>query len=183
MEGKTVYWGGGTLITQALHFLDQLLWIFGDVESVTGEMGTFRHKAEVEDTITASVKLKNGAICNIISSCAVYPGFMERMEISGTGGSLVIERDSIIFEDFETDKGKLQTPGKELGVRDIVKNPVKDDVPAAREMEISEFCNSIIKDIPVQVTGDDGLKALKLALAIYSAARNKVRLRLDDFSP
>ncbi|MFC1724216.1 Gfo/Idh/MocA family protein [candidate division KSB1 bacterium] len=182
-RGKLSSEGGGTLITQALHFLDQILWIFGDVDSVMGEMGTFRHNAEVEDTIAAVARLKNGAICNIISSCAVYPGFMERMEVHGSKGSVIIERDSIIFKDFESEKEKLQTPGKELSIIKTVNNPVNNDIDLAREIEIMEFCSSVMDDKPVQVTGEDGLKALKFALAIYSAVRNNNRLKMDDFLP
>ena len=54
--------GGGALMNQGIHTVDLLLWIMGDVKSVFAYAGNLTHDIEVEDTVTAAVEFKNGAV-------------------------------------------------------------------------------------------------------------------------
>jgi len=182
-RGKLDIEGGGTLITQCLHFLDQILWIFGDVDTVTAEKGTFLHNAEVEDTVTALARMKNGAICSIVSSCAIYPGFLERVEVNGTEGSAIVERDSLIFADSVKKSGKLTTPGKEIKLGDTAMFETENDLVKVRETEIKSFCNMVLRNNEPEVTGYDALKSLKFALGIYESINRKTILNMDEFKP
>jgi UDP-N-acetyl-2-amino-2-deoxyglucuronate dehydrogenase len=57
--------GGGALIVQGSHLLDALVWILGDVASVSGTMGTFIHNIETEDTFVGWTRLSGGAPASI----------------------------------------------------------------------------------------------------------------------
>ena len=50
-RGTWKYDGGGALINQAVHVVDTLLYINGDVEAVSAFAGTFTHNIEVEDNL------------------------------------------------------------------------------------------------------------------------------------
>ena len=58
---------GGLLYTQFSHFIDLLYWFLGDVEEVTGyrKNSGMRNYLEFEDTGTANLKMKTGALGNI----------------------------------------------------------------------------------------------------------------------
>ena len=55
--------GGGALMNQAIHSVDLLLWLMGDVEEVVALTGLVAHKnIEVEDVCVASLRFKSGAL-------------------------------------------------------------------------------------------------------------------------
>lgn len=67
-EGGRGEWrtdGGGALIVQGIHLLDALIWMLGDVASVSGAMGTLIHDIETEDTFVGWARLSGGALASI----------------------------------------------------------------------------------------------------------------------
>jgi predicted dehydrogenase len=61
-RGKMEYAGGGVMINQALHTLDLMQLIGGEIESIRGSIDQLLdYGIEVEDTATANIKFKNGA--------------------------------------------------------------------------------------------------------------------------
>jgi predicted dehydrogenase len=80
-------WGldGGSLMNQGIHYVDLLLWCMGPVTEVTALCATQTHQVEVEDTALAAVRFSSGAVGTIVASTAVFPGFAQRLEITGTG--------------------------------------------------------------------------------------------------
>ncbi len=65
-HGK-IFPDGGTLYTQFSHYLDIILWLFGDAEELNSFSGNFAHTGviEFEDTGVANLKMKSGAIGNL----------------------------------------------------------------------------------------------------------------------
>ena len=82
--------GGGVLLMNTIHQLDTLRYLTGlDYVSATGDVATFRAAAGVEDAASATLRLSNGGIVNIVAS-AHSPGANhdETIEIDGTLGRL-----------------------------------------------------------------------------------------------
>ncbi|MBL6455237.1 Gfo/Idh/MocA family oxidoreductase [Belnapia sp. T6] len=87
--------GGGVLLTQAIHTLDLLLHLMGPVAEAAAFARTSPLRAiDTEDTVAAALRFANGAIGTLDATTTARPGFPERIEIAGTGGSamLVAER-------------------------------------------------------------------------------------------
>ena len=63
----------------------------GPVAEVTAVCSTQTHQIEVEDTSLAILRFASGAVGTILSSTAAYPGFPQRLEITGTEGTVTIE--------------------------------------------------------------------------------------------
>lgn len=87
--------GGGVLLTQAIHTLDLLLHLAGPVAQVGGFARTSPLRAiDTEDIVAAALRFDSGAIGALDATTVADPGFPERIEIAGTGGSaaLVAER-------------------------------------------------------------------------------------------
>lgn len=85
--------GGGVLINQALHQLDIVQWLFGPPVRVRAHcrFGA-EHDIEVEDSVVAEMEFANGAVGTFITSTGETPG-VYRLEVSGTGGLIVLEDD------------------------------------------------------------------------------------------
>jgi UDP-N-acetyl-2-amino-2-deoxyglucuronate dehydrogenase len=63
---------GGAVYTQASHFIDLLIWWFGDVVKSTGIIDTKNHTIEIEDCGSAVLNFSSGAICSFNWTTCVY---------------------------------------------------------------------------------------------------------------
>lgn len=82
---------GGVLTNQAIHHVDMLEWMMGDVESVFARSTTALAKIEAEDTAVVTLKFKSGALGIIEATTASRPRDLEgSISILGEGGSVEI---------------------------------------------------------------------------------------------
>ena len=82
---------GGVISNQAIHHLDAMLWLMGDIESVSSFNSTFGSHIEVDDTNVAIVKFKNGALGTVQATTAARPKNQEgSITILGSKGSVKI---------------------------------------------------------------------------------------------
>ena len=87
--------GGGVLLTQAIHTLDQLIALAGMPAHVVAFATTSRsHRMETEDLVHAALRFDNGALGSISATTAAYPGFGDEIEILATRGSIRLGADS-----------------------------------------------------------------------------------------
>lgn len=82
---------GGTLFTQFSHYIDALLWLLGDLRSVSGFRKNFAHgdSIDFEDSGVVAVELQNGIIGGINWSVNT---FQKNMEVSL---SIIAEKGSV----------------------------------------------------------------------------------------
>ena len=63
------------LMNQAIHSVDLLTWLMGEVSEITAYTTTLAHeRIEVEDVAMAAVRFANGALGVIEATTAAYPG-------------------------------------------------------------------------------------------------------------
>ena len=75
--------GGGVLLTQAIHSLDLMLSLCGEVGAVTAMARTTRlHKMETEDFVSASLEFANGAVGAVMATTASFPGGPESLTLN-----------------------------------------------------------------------------------------------------
>ena len=78
---------GGALTNQGIHHIDLLRYLVGDLQSVHATMRTMGADIEVEDTIVATMKYKNGAVGNLEITTAARPDNYEAsISIVGSKG-------------------------------------------------------------------------------------------------
>ena len=87
--------GGGSLMNQAVHTVDLMRWLMGDVESVTSTMGIYNHNIKTEDLTASLIKFKNGATATFVSTTCAYPGISTEIMLYGTEGSIEADADMI----------------------------------------------------------------------------------------
>src|SRR5258708_2529114 len=93
--------GGGALINQAVHTVDLLLWMLGDVVEVQASTANMLHKIEAEDTALALLKFKSSASAVFQATTAAFPGYPRRLEVTGTEGTVILEQDRVIAVDLK----------------------------------------------------------------------------------
>jgi len=164
--------GGGVLLNQCLHNLDVMQWLLGMPARVRGfcQLGRF-HDIEVEDNVTAYLEYPNGSTGVFVSSTGEAPG-ANRLEIAGTLGRLVLERDKLLFTRNESDMVAFSKSVKTgFGKPEIwnVEIPFENAVnPHAILMQ--NFVNAILNGEPLLAPGADGMHSVELAnVILYSS--------------
>jgi UDP-N-acetyl-2-amino-2-deoxyglucuronate dehydrogenase len=172
---------GGSLMNQGIHYADLLLWSMGPVAEVTALFSTETHQIEVEDTALAVLRFASGAVGTIVASTAVFPGFAQRLEISGTGGTVVIEDGEIIRRDLSADSAEPGLRGSRTargGTPSAAAATPADLEIASHAAQIGDLLNAIDEGRAPSVTGEDGRAAVEIVCAIYESARDGCAVRL-----
>lgn len=174
--------GGGAYMNQAIHNVDLLLWLMGDVQDVSAATATLAHeRIEVEDAGAAVVTFQNGAIGVLQATTAAYPGWLRKTEIHGTTGSACVEQDSITAWDFaEADPGDDALLA-ELGADSATSGGASDPKAISfvgHQRVFKDFCTAIDNGTEPSINGAESRRSVELILAIYEAAKEGKRVTL-----
>lgn len=161
--------GGGALINQAVHTLDLLLWLFGNVVSVQASSKAALHAIEVEDTLVALLQFANGALGVLQATTSVYPGYPRRLELTGSQGTMIIEQDRLLAADLRNPPEDL-LHGGEADQNSSAFSPVVSDVRGHQSV-LEDFLKSIHTNTSPSCDGREGRRSLALVEAIYAACR------------
>lgn len=94
--------GGGVLMNQAMHNLDVLCYLVGELpQRLHAWTRRLLHQIETEDTGHAMLEWSGGALGSLHISTA-EADVSERIKLVGTHGILEIEPDKLTFQQFET---------------------------------------------------------------------------------
>jgi predicted dehydrogenase len=167
---------GGSLMNQGVHYVDLLRWCMGPVAEVTAVCATQAHKVEVEDTALAIVRFASGALGTIVSSTAVYPGFSQRLEITGTEGTVVVEDGRIVLRALRSGP---PGPGKPGGPAEPAAAPAADAAarpagidPDSHAAQIADLLRAIDQGREPSVTAASARETLAIVCAVYESARD-----------
>lgn len=174
--------GGGALMNQAIHNVDLLYWLMGEVESVTALTATLAHaRIEVEDTAVACVQFRNGALGVIEAATSAYPGLLKRTEIHGSGGSARVEQDDITlweFHDPRPEDAELQAALTQLQSGNSGASDPRGISHAGHREQLIDFLRAIDEKRPPLVDGREGRRSVEIIRAIYQSARTGKRIPL-----
>lgn len=82
---------GGALFTQVSHFLDLLIWWFGDVTKAQAIVDTRGHRIEVEDCGAAALQFESGAVGSVTwTTCVHRQNYEGSITIIGERGTIKI---------------------------------------------------------------------------------------------
>ena len=166
--------GGGALMNQAVHTVDLLQWLMGEVTEISALTDTLAHeRIEVEDVAVATLRFANGALGVIEATTAAYPGYLKRVEIHGSEGSASIEEEDIKTWDFAKPKAADKKIHAEMAERKSGGGGASD--PSAighhgHALQFADFIKAIKNDGTPAVDGHEGRKAVEIILAIYKSS-------------
>jgi UDP-N-acetyl-2-amino-2-deoxyglucuronate dehydrogenase len=173
-KGTKALDGGGALMNQAIHNVDLLAWMMGQVTHIQGFTSTLAHeRIEVEDTAVACLRFAGGALGVIQATTSVYPGLPKTIALHGDGGTVVIEQDDVLRWEFarETpdDVATRERFARKTGASGGSSNPAAiSHVGHARQL--ADFVRAIQTGGEPLVDGAEGRKAVEIILAIYDSA-------------
>jgi len=166
--------GGGHLIEQGVHIVDLFRWFIGEPVSVFGKTATYFWSIEPSEdnafVLLTTADNKTGFIHSSLTqwknlfSLEIF-GQDGYLEIDGLGGSYGTERLIIGRRAF------LKPFHEEIIEYRGVDNSLSD--------EWQEFINAITKHREPSESGEDGLKALRIILAIYDSASQGQVVKLN----
>jgi UDP-N-acetylglucosamine 3-dehydrogenase len=157
---------GGVIFDTLIHDIDYVRWCFGDVATVFARGLTFRDVADA-DHVLLTMRFENDAMGHLEGSWAYPPGnFRTRLEIAGDGG--LLECDSL-----DTLPLSLTLKQEEAALAAGVPVPESPmdatDDPYYRE--IAHFLSCLESGDDFLVSAQDGLEALRIALAAIESLR------------
>ena len=176
---------GGALMNQGIHYADLLRWCLGPVAEVSALTVTQAHAMEAEDCALATVRFASGAVGTITATTSVVPGFPERLEISGTEGSAVIEDGVLVYREIRGGANGAAEPGGSAGADGgtgaggSAAAHAADLGVRAHAAQLADFAAALDEGREPAVTAADARATLELVCAVYQSGREgrPVRLR------
>tara|TARA_R110002072_G_scaffold3994_15_gene28507 strand:+ start:96900 stop:98021 length:1122 start_codon:yes stop_codon:yes gene_type:complete len=174
--------GGGALMNQAIHSVDLLLWLMGDVSEVSAMASTMTHeRIEVEDIVVATLKFKNGALGVIEATTTTYPGALKRIEIGGSEGSAILEEEDLTQWEFANETEEDEAIRKRMAGMTETGGGASD--PSAighhgHTAVFNDFLDAITEGHSPQINGTEGRRSVALINAIYESARTGKTVQL-----
>jgi len=161
--------GGGALINQAVHTVDLLLWLLGDVVRVQSCTATALHAIEAEDTAIAVLEFASGALGVIQATTAAYPGYPRRVEITGTEGTVILEQDRILAANLRHPQAvnSAISPDQNQSASSALVSDAR-----GHQALFEDFLQAIERNTAPICDGREGRRSIALVEAIYRAARN-----------
>jgi len=165
--------GGGALMNQAIHMIDLLCSLMPPVRRVTGVISSAGHPwIEVEDAASAALLFEGGAIGTIVGTTSAWPGSPRRLELTGTGGTVVLEDDHLRRFEFregcagDDEIRRVYAGGAE---RSGAADPGAMD-HLRHAACVQGFVKALAEETPYEVNGPEACKSIALIERIYAAA-------------
>lgn len=161
--------GGGVLLNQAPHNLDLWQWICGKPCEITAfcDEGKW-HKIDVEDDATIFARYKNGATGVFITSTGELPG-TNRLEISGSRGSVVIERGRLTYKKLRADEREVCLKCKESWPQAEYDEEIYEPKSSGKAHAgiLQNFADAVLRGGELLAPGYEGINELEISNAAY----------------
>ena len=151
--------GGGAVIDHTVHVADLMRWLLkSEPSEVYAEISNAMHHEEYDDVGQLTITFDNGVFTSLNTSWSRPKSFPTwgdvTMEITGTNG--VISMD-MFAQDFAVYSDKTMSTSWNFWGNNI-------DL-----LMIRDFASSVANGTPVKITGEDGLRAVEVALGAYQS--------------
>jgi len=170
--------GGGALMNQGVHTVDLLLWLAGPVRRVFARTAAQLHAIEVEDTAVAVLEFASGALGTLEAATSAYPGYARRLELTGSGGTAILDGDQLDLRGVRHVSDTGQT-----GVRHVSDTPVNASSPvvadvSAHRLVFEDFIRAVAERRPPLCDGAAGRASIAVIEAIYRSSALQVPVEI-----
>jgi predicted dehydrogenase len=168
---------GGVLMNQAIHNIDLLLWMMGDVEEVSSYAATRIRKIEAEDTSVSVIRFKSGALGVLEAAVTIYPKNLEEsLSIFGEKGTAIIGGPTANWIKHWQFEGMDEEEAKRT-IERVEADPF--GIPG-HQCIIQDMTDAIRENRRPVVSGEEGRKALALVVACQLSAESGKPVRMSD---
>ncbi|WP_077325443.1 Gfo/Idh/MocA family protein [Virgibacillus siamensis] len=166
--------GGGVMINQAIHTLDLMQVIGGEIETIRGSIDNLLdYGYEVEDTATANIQFKNGAAGLFFATVTNAANSSVELQVILEKGKLTI-KDSILT--------KLNDDGKKEKVIEDTKLPgAKFYYGASHAKLINHFYFCIENDTDDYIHAKEAQTSMEIINAIRGSSEIKKEIKMEVY--
>src|SRR6185369_7010424 len=166
---------GGALHTQASHFIDLMIWWFGDVTEAQARVETKNHSIEIEDCGTAQLQFASGVMGSLTWTTCVYnKNYEGSITIIGEHGTIKIGGQYL----------------NKIEVWDVRSLPLPEDTAftdkpnsygkyqgtsSNHDKVIGSVVAALLHERHNVIEGDEGIRTIKAIDMIYSSAQLQAR--------
>ncbi len=180
--------GGGALMNQAIHTVDQLIYLAGDVAAVSASTACLIHEGiEVEDTAAAVLEFRSGArgVIQASTACWSSTGHPAEVHLCGEKGSVFLADEKFRVWDFHEESPHDEMVLRDLMVGSAVEKGLGANDPSAinflgHQRNFEDVVDAIRNGRPPRVDGREARRAVALICAIYESARKSERVVLGS---
>ena len=169
---------GGVLCNQAIHHIDLLQWLVGDVKDVFCKSSTVSAPIEAEDTAAGILNFKNGALGIVEATTACRPSNLEgSISIMGTKGTVIIggfSADRILEWQFVNSKKSDQ--------KIVISSKKSKNLYGSSHIEFYKFVNKILKSKKQKnfLNAHEAMKSLKIVTALVKSSNTGKTVNLNS---
>ncbi|MBP1968564.1 putative dehydrogenase [Virgibacillus natechei] len=173
-RGKMRYSGGGVMINQAIHTLDLMQIIGGEIETIRGTIDNlFDYGYEVEDTAVANIQFRSGATGLFFATNTNAGNSSVEFQVLMEKGKLTI-KDSILT--------KMNGSGKKEEVIEDEKLPGKNFYYGASHSKlINHFYTCIENDSQDYIHVKDSQVSMEMISAIRQSSEIKKEIKMEVY--
>ncbi len=175
--------GGAVLINQAIHFIDIMQWVVGEVEAVCGTHSNLTHASsmEAEDTAAAVLRFKCGALGTLEATCSSHLGWEPTILVHGTEGSIEIRDGKPIKLRFMNRQREAEIAAEFAAA--LTRNDSSDAIGktyygSGHPAQILDFVQALHDGTPLVVTAASARKTVDLVLGVYQSQRDQKWVKL-----
>jgi UDP-N-acetyl-2-amino-2-deoxyglucuronate dehydrogenase len=166
--------GGGAMMNQTIHTIDQLQWLMGGVSAVQAMIATLTHDIETEDTAVASLQFHNRGLGTIASTTSTDKDRPVHIEIVGDKGKVVIEANEVVSWQGTGDLDDELLTAEDLELAEGWS--VDEAFGGAHRRQLRAIFNALERGSTPPFTGLEARKAVDIILGIYESARTGTRI-------
>ncbi len=153
---------GGIILDMLIHDLDFLRWCFGEVERVYAKTTLTREFGRSEYALII-LKFRSGVLAHVEGTWHDLGGFFSGYEIAGDAGLVSFDsRTATPIRSVRFDRGADRVPP--------VIVPESPTLESPYQAELRHFVECLASGREPGVTGEDGYKAMEIALAALKSA-------------
>ena len=171
--------GGGPTLNHAVHHIDMLNWIKGELpEEVMAMLTNVMHdNSEVEDLSVSVMRYKDGSVAQVTSS-VIHHGEEQGIELQCANAKLAAPWD--IKAEITQANGFPKMGGDQNLIHEITEyyDSIPDLVYEGHTGEIDNILTALEQGGRPMITGNDGRKTVELITAIYKAGCTKELVKL-----
>lgn len=164
---------GGALYTQASHFIDLLIWWFGDVVRSSCDIATKNHAIEVEDCGTANLLFSTGVMGTLAWTTCVYnKNYEGSITIIGENGTVKIGGQYLNrIECWDVKSYPLPENINFVDKPNIYSK--YQGTSSNHEKVISDVVAKLLGEKHTVVPGHEGLRTIEAIQMMYAQARKE----------
>jgi predicted dehydrogenase len=165
--------GGGAMLDLGVHVADLAIWFMGEIDSVSGQVGTLAKQIEVDDTGAMILHFKSGAIGVVEASWSSMPP-LSAIEIYGSEGRVMAGYPRNDISILKSDGSPV--PG--FSREEVMTRFDSRDLLAPSRALAENFIAAIQGRAKPSPDGNDGLRAVEAVEACYRSSRSGSRIKL-----